>query len=186
MQKIVVNGVEWDLSRPIILKNGKEWFEADKRYASPSCAYCVCDGSDASGNEAIALISSTEGLKIRRIEEGICDVLVSDSGVGLVLLDDNSLLVISADSANVKKLTAEDACRDAHFLAPSVCVICGWNESSDKVCVDGYDVGGGKVWHKGFPAEYTASDIVISVSNSIVSVFLILQDSLLVGISAAL
>lgn len=73
---ITVSGVDgWkinirrDSGEPdIYMKNGKEWFDADKAWFSPSGAYVLHTGMDANGNEGIALASKSAGLRIRKTE----------------------------------------------------------------------------------------------------------------------
>lgn len=168
-QTTVIDNVEWDLSSKYITKNGKDWFDVDKYYPSASGLYALCDGCDSSGNFAIALISRSQGVRIRRTDGAPVEVYVTDDGTGYALLDDNTLLVIDASSANIKKLSDESSDRSAHLLCPVCCIIAG-EDGDDKIHIDAYDYASQRVWHKNFSAEYTGGDIILSLSGDIVSV----------------
>lgn len=63
----------WEISQRngkpgIFTRNGKEWFDADKAWASQSGEYYILTGMDANANEGIAIATKASGIRIRKTE----------------------------------------------------------------------------------------------------------------------
>ena len=71
----------------IFTRNGKEWFDADKAWASQSGEYYILTGMDANANEGIAIATKASGIRIRKTEELIEDAVITDDGIGYALSD---------------------------------------------------------------------------------------------------
>ena len=101
----------WEISQRngkpgIFTRNGKEWFDADKAWASQSGEYYILTGMDANANEGIA----------------IEDAVITDDGIGYALSDEGTLFTLSEEKAATKKLCG-DAILDAWALTPEFCVV---------------------------------------------------------------
>lgn len=106
----------------IFTKNGKEWFDADKAWASQSGRYYILTGMDANANEGIAISEGARGIRIRKTEELIEAAVIADDGIGYALSDEGTLFTLSEEKATTKKLCG-DAILDAWALTPEFCVV---------------------------------------------------------------
>lgn len=106
----------------IFTKNGKEWFDADKAWASQSGRYYILTGMDANANEGIAISEGARGIRIRKTEELIEAAVITDNGIGYALSDEGTLFTLSEEKATTKKLCG-DAILDAWALTPELCVV---------------------------------------------------------------
>lgn len=95
----------------IFLRNGREWLDADKTWASPSGKFFVHDGyfngDEDSADSYIALTTRGEGLKRKSIKDGVEAACVSDEGVAYVLTDSGTLHRITKDGTSSKHLMDE-------------------------------------------------------------------------------
>lgn len=117
----------WEISQRngkpgIFTRNGKEWFDADKAWASQSGEYYILTGMDANANEGIAIATKASGIRIRKTEELIEDAVITDDGIGYALSDEGTLFTLSEGKAATKKLCG-DAILDAWALTPDFCVV---------------------------------------------------------------
>lgn len=117
----------WEISQRngkpgIFTRNGKEWFDADKAWASQSGEYYILTGMDANANEGIAIATKASGIRIRKTEELIEDAVITDDGIGYALSDEGTLFTLSEEKAATKKLCG-DAILDAWALTPEFCVV---------------------------------------------------------------
>jgi hypothetical protein len=117
----------WEISQRngkpgIFTRNGKEWFDADKAWASQSGEYYILTGMDANANEGIAIATKASGIRIRKTEELIEDAAITDDGIGYALSDEGTLFTLSEEKAATKKLCG-DAILDAWALTPEFCVV---------------------------------------------------------------
>lgn len=117
----------WEISQRngkpgIFTRNGKEWFDADKAWASQSGEYYILTGMDANANEGIAIATKASGIRIRKTEELIEDAVITDDGIGYALSDEGTLFTLSEGKTATKKLCG-DAILDAWALTPEFCVV---------------------------------------------------------------
>lgn len=117
----------WEISQRngkpgIFTRNGKEWFDADKAWASQSGEYYILTGMDANANEGIAIATKASGIRIRKTEELIEDAVITDDGIGYALSDEGTLFTLSEEKAATKKLCG-DAILDAWALTTEFCVV---------------------------------------------------------------
>ncbi len=89
----------WEISQRngkpgIFTRNGKEWFDADKAWASQSGEYYILTGMDANANEGIAIATKASGIRIRKTEELIEDAVITDDGIGYALSDEGTLFTL--------------------------------------------------------------------------------------------
>lgn len=117
----------WEISQRngkpgIFTRNGKEWFDADKAWASQSGEYYILTGMDANANEGIAIATKVSGIRIRKTEELIEDAVITDDGIGYALSDEGTLFTLSEGKTATKKLCG-DAILDAWALTPEFCVV---------------------------------------------------------------
>ena len=117
----------WEISQRngkpgIFTRNGKEWFDADKAWASLSGEYYILTGMDANANEGIAIATKASGIRIRKTEELIEDAVITDDGIGYALSDEGTLFTLSEEKAATKKLCG-DAILDAWALTTEFCVV---------------------------------------------------------------
>lgn len=92
----------WEISQRngkpgIFTRNGKEWFDADKAWASQSGEYYILTGMDANANEGIAIATKVSGIRIRKTEELIEDAVITDDGIGYALSDEGTLFTLSEE-----------------------------------------------------------------------------------------
>lgn len=111
-------------------QNGKEWFDSDKVWSSPSGTFFLHTGMDRNGNEGIAITTRNEGLKIRKTEDFVETALITDEGVGYALTDEGALFVLTAEKASQKKL-CEDYAPNAYILNSELCVVIYDADSDD-------------------------------------------------------
>ena len=166
--KTNVDGIEWEMGK-YIMRNGKEWFDVDSSSPSPSGEFFVCYGSDGSCAEAVALISRSQGLKSRKIDDGVEGMQATDEGTGYVLLDSNGLIVLTSSSSNIKKLADPDFSCGSRIISPLGAVIGGADDQCENVCVHGYDFKNQKLWHKKFKADPLNDDVVLTYSGDIIT-----------------
>lgn len=119
-----------DGSPGIICKNGKEWFDADKTWRSPSGEYMLHEGMNANGDDAIALTRNGEGLRLRKIEGLATAALITDVGTGYVLTDEGVLHILTADKTSQRQL-CEDYAPNAYILTPELCIVIYDADSND-------------------------------------------------------
>lgn len=117
----------WEISQRngkpgIFTRNGKEWFDADKAWASQSGEYYILTGMDANANEGIAIATKVSGIRIRKTEELIEDAVITDDGIGYALSDEGTLFTLNEGKTATKKLCG-DAILDAWALTPEFCVV---------------------------------------------------------------
>ena len=108
------------------LRNGREWLDAYKTWASPSGSFFVHDGYIYSGGDegktCIALPTRTEGLKRKAIEDGVEMACVSDDGVAYALTDTGTLHRLTKDSTSLRHLMED---YDEFVMNDKVCVLIG-------------------------------------------------------------
>lgn len=114
----------------IYTKDGKEWFDADKTWISPSGDYFLHTGFDGKGNEGLALASKTEGIRIRKTEDFIETAIVTDNGVGYALTDEGTLYILTADKSNQRQL-CEDYGPNSYILTSRLCAVIYDTDSDD-------------------------------------------------------
>ena len=106
----------------IFTKNGKEWFDADKAWASQSGRYYILTGMDANANEGIAISEGARGIRIRKTEELIEAAVITDDGIGYALSDEGTLFTLSEEKASTKKLCGDNR-PDAWLLNSELCAV---------------------------------------------------------------
>ena len=106
----------------IFTKNGKEWFDADKAWASQSGRYYILTGMDANANEGIAISEGARGIRIRKTEELIEAAVITDNGIGYALSDEGTLFTLSEEKTSIKKLCG-DSYLVAYALTTEVCAV---------------------------------------------------------------
>lgn len=112
-------------------KNGREWFDADKTWASPTGAYYIHTGMDANSNEGIAITTKNKGLRIKRTEDFVETALITDDGLGYALTDEGILHILAEDSTSQRKL-CEDYSPNAYTLTPEICAVVYDTDSDDE------------------------------------------------------
>lgn len=125
-------------------KRGKEWLDPFKTWSSPSGSFYLHNGHDGNGEECIALTSKTEGLRLKKTDEGIESAIVTDTGVAFALTEDGTLYTVTAERASQKKLSDEQP--EAHLLTPEVCAIA--YDEDESVIIKAVDLATGKSWRK--------------------------------------
>ena len=120
----------------IFTKNGKEWFDADKAWLSPSGRYYILTGMDANVNEGIAISEGARGIRIRKTEELIEAAVITDDGIGYALSDEGTLFTLSEEKASTKKLCGDNR-PDAWLLNSEFCAVLyeidsEYNEATDE------------------------------------------------------
>lgn len=106
----------------IFTKNGKEWFDADRAWASQSGRYYILTGMDANANEGIAISEGARGIRIRKTEELIEATVITDNGIGYALSDEGTLFTLSEEKATTKKLCGDNR-PDAWLLNSELCAV---------------------------------------------------------------
>lgn len=152
-------------------KKGKEWLHSDQRWRSPSGNYFFHTGHDGNVDECIALTTQTEGLKLKKTDEGIEDVLVLDEGTAYAISSDCVFFQITAEKASQRQLCEERL--DAYILTPKICAV-AFEEDVEVVAVKAVDLVTGKSWEKSikytWPENGNNVDISIVASDSGISV----------------
>lgn len=159
--KVVKNG-DWethiapDGAPTMFYKKGKEWLDASKAWASPSHTYFLFEGFDGKSDACIALTTQTEGLRIKKVDDGVEQAIVTDAGAAYVLSDEGTLYTMTADKASQKALA--DGSPDAYLLTPKVAAVAV--DESETVAIKAVDLATGKSWKKTVAYEWPDGDNV--------------------------
>lgn len=145
-------------------KKGREWLHSDRRWRSPSGSYFLHTGHDGNADECIALTTQTEGLKLKKTDEGIEDALVLDNGVAYAISSDCVFFQITRDKASQRQLCEERL--DAYILTPQICAV-AFEEDTEVVTVRAVDLTTGKAWKKSI--KYTWPETGDNVDISVVA-----------------
>lgn len=148
--KVVKSG-DWEIHiapdgvPTMFYKKGKEWLDVSKAWASPSLSHFLIEGFDGKADTCIALTTQTEGLRIKKIEDGVEQAIVTDNGLAYVLSDEGTLYTITADKAGQKALAPDDR-PDSFLLTPELAAVTV--DDGETVIIKGVDLTTGKVWKK--------------------------------------
>lgn len=115
----------------ILCKNGKEWFDADKTWPSPSGAYYIHTGMDGNANEGIAITTKNEGIRIRKTEDFVEAALITDEGVGYTFTREGRIYILTKESASQRQLCDEDCYINTYILTPQLCAVIYDADSDD-------------------------------------------------------
>jgi hypothetical protein len=132
------------------LKNGKEWFDADKTWRSQSGEFFLHEGYDGNGNQALALTSRNEGLRIKKTDDFVEEALVTDEGTAYALTDEGALFILTAEKASQKRL-CEDCEPITHRITEDLCVVIYDSDGDgelEAVYIKAVDLETGKSWKK--------------------------------------
>lgn len=155
--KVVKNG-DWethiapDGAPTMFYKKGKEWLDASKAWASPSRTYFLLEGFDGKSDACIALTTQTEGLRIKKVDDGVEQAIVTDAGVAYILSDEGTLYTMTADKASQKALATDDR-PEAFLLTSEVAAVAV--DDGEKVSIRAVDLTTGKAWKKAIKYEET-------------------------------
>lgn len=159
--KVVKNG-DWEIhiapdgAPTMFYKKGKEWLDASKAWASPSRSYFLLEGFDSKADACIALTTQTEGLRIKKVDDGVEQAIVTDTGVAYILSDEGTLYTVTADKASQKALA--DGNHDAYLLTPEVAAVAV--DESERVIIKAVDLATGKGWKKAVAYKWPDGDNV--------------------------
>lgn len=106
----------------IIYLNGKEWFDSDKAWCSPSGDYIMHTGMDRNGNEALALTTKSEGITLKRTEDFIEAALATDDGKGYAISREGNLFILTQEKTSKKKM-GPDEWTEGQLLTKDFCCI---------------------------------------------------------------
>lgn len=154
--KVVKNG-DWEIhiapdgAPTMFYKKGKEWLDASKAWASPSRSYFLLEGFDGKADACIALATQTEGLRIKKVDDGIEQAIVTDNGTAYILSDEGTLYTMTADKASQKALA--DGSPDAYLLTPEVAAVAV--DDGEKISIRAIEIATGKTWKKAVKYEET-------------------------------
>ena len=135
-------------------KKGKEWFDADLTWSSPSRKYYLHTGWDGSGNAGLALTTQTEVLKIKRADDAEL-AIVTDEGVAYAMDDCGTLYIITAEKASQRSLRQDDTDPDQIILTPLIAAAT-YDDWDGNITVKGIEISTGKAWKK--TVSYTPSE----------------------------
>lgn len=149
----VVKSDEWEVyfgtdDKPwLYQKNGKDWFNESQIWSSPSGEFFFGEGYDGNDNEYIALLSRTQGLKRKTIEDYVETAFVTDDGKAYALTEESILHVLTAESTAQRSLRYEDNDPEKRILTPTVAVAI-YNDYEETIIVKGVDLSAIKSWTK--------------------------------------
>ena len=148
-QNIVKNG-DWEVhikedgTPHLFYKSGREWFSALETWNSPNRSYFLHDGLDSKGDEYLALTTQTEGLRLKKFEDGVESALVTDDGIGYVISDEGVFYTITAEKSGQKSL-AEDYPETCLLTADVAVAI---TDDGETATIKAVNLSTGKVWKK--------------------------------------
>lgn len=125
-------------------KKGKEWLSSTETWASPSGKFFLHVGNDGNGDDCVAITTRAEGLKLKKIEDGIEAVAVDD-GAAYVLTDAGDLITVTTEKAGQRHLC--DDLTDAYLLDTDLCAV-AFESDSEEIIVKCIDLKAGKSWQK--------------------------------------
>lgn len=134
-------------------KKGKEWLDASTTWASPSGKFFVHEGHDGVGDACVALTSRAEGIKTKKLEEGVEAAIVTDDGVGYIFTDEGNLITITAEKASQKSLGDRPAV--GFVLTPDICAAAD-DPEGEAIVVKAVELKTGKSWQK--KVKYEVAD----------------------------
>lgn len=148
-------------------KKGKEWLSTDRTWVSPSGKFFLHVGSDGNGDDCVALTTRVEGLKLKKVEDGVEAVTVTDNGTAYVLTDAGDLLTITTEKTGQRHLC--DDLPDEYVLDADICAV-AFESDSEEVMVKCVELKAGRSWQKKIKYQWPESggnvDIAVNRTNT--------------------
>ena len=155
-QKVIQNG-EWIIHLNVVgeptqfYKKGKEWLDPSNTWTSPSGRFFLHSGIDGNADDCIALTTQTEGLKIKKMDEGIESAIVLDSGTAHVLTEDGNLYTINSEKSSQRHLC--DDRPEAYLMTTDICAD-AYEGDTENVVVKAVHFETGKGWQRKLGYEW--------------------------------
>lgn len=173
--KVIKNG-DWEIHTDAagtptqFYKKGKEWLDPSNTWHSPSCCYFLHQGFDGNGDECIALTTQVEGLKLKKMSDGIEAALVLDNGTAYALTDEYSLVTVTPERLSQRSLSEETP--DTYILTPEVCAVA--TDEGETVSIKAIDLSTGKSWRKAIRYEWPENgdnkDVTVTSSSGRITI----------------
>ena len=127
-------------------KKSKEWFDANKTWASPSKKFFVHFGFDGESDYSVALTTQNEGLKLKKNVDDVETAFVTDEGMAYALSDEGILYILSPEKISQRKVCSEDDSPEEYILTPQIVAV-AWDDG-EAMILRAIDLNTGKSWKK--------------------------------------